>query len=60
MARRLAFFFDKQSKSNAPLLATDYIRDDQDLSDSDGEEVNDEDPEDAEGDRDADSLSRTL
>jgi phage tail protein X len=50
MARRLAFFIDqKKANVDAPLILTDYIRDFQDLSESDGEEGNDEDAEDAEG-----------
>jgi hypothetical protein len=44
---RLAFFYDKKEANvDAPLLATDYIRDDQDRSVSDGEDDNEEDPED--------------
>jgi hypothetical protein len=45
MTRRLDFFFNKlEANPTATPLATDYIRDDQDLSESDGEEGNDEDP----------------
>jgi hypothetical protein len=60
MVRRLAFFIDKKANPDAPLLDTDYIRDNQDLNESEGEEGNDEDPEDVEGAGDAGSLSRTL
>jgi hypothetical protein len=45
MTKRLAFFFDKkEANADAPLLATDYIREDQDLSVIDREEDNDEYP----------------
>jgi hypothetical protein len=44
--------FYKKANLDAPLL--DDVRDDQELSESDGEEGDDEDPE------DAGSLSRTL
>ena len=61
MARRLAFFIDKKTANpDAPLLLTDYIRDFQDLSESDGEEGNDEDGVDAEGAGDAGSISKNL
>ncbi len=58
MARRLDFFFNKQEANpTTPPIATDYIRDDQDLSESDGEEGNEDDPENAEeGAGDTDSL----
>jgi hypothetical protein len=41
-------FDKKEANADAPLLTTDYIRDDQGLSVTDGEEDNDEDPEDTE------------
>jgi len=48
MARRLAFFFNKQEANpGAPPFASDYSRDDHDPSESDGEEFNDEDPDNA-------------
>lgn len=58
MAKRLDFFFNKQEANpTTPPIATDYIREDQDLSESDGdEEGNEDDPKDAEGAGDADSL----
>jgi hypothetical protein len=49
LVRRLDFFFNKlEANPVAAPLATHYIRDDQDLSESDGEDGNDDDPEDAE------------
>jgi hypothetical protein len=65
MARRLAVFIDKrEANPDAPLLLTDYIRNFQDLSESDdSEEDNDEDAEDAEEAEEADdagSISRNI
>jgi hypothetical protein len=48
MARTLDFFNKLEVNLAAPPLATDYSRDDQDLSESDEKEGNDEDPENAE------------
>jgi hypothetical protein len=45
MVKRLDLFFNSlEANPTAALLVTDYIRDDQDLSDSDEEDGNDEDP----------------
>jgi hypothetical protein len=58
MARRLAVFIDKREATpDAPILLTDYIRNFQDLSESDSEEDNDEDAEEAD---DAGSISRNI
>ncbi len=46
MVKRLDLLFNRlEANLTAAPLATDYIRDDQDLSDSDEEDGNDDDPE---------------
>jgi hypothetical protein len=46
MVQRLDFFFNiLEANPTAAPLATDYIRDNQDLSDSDEDDGNDKDPE---------------
>jgi hypothetical protein len=51
---------EQEANPAAPPLATNFISEDQDLNESDGEEGNDEDSEDAEGGEGADSRSRTI
>jgi hypothetical protein len=49
-----------QTREVSAVSCTNYISEDQDLNESDGEEGNDEDSEDAERGEGADSRSRTI